>query len=518
MKKMKISITASILTLLLLMAWASCSGSFIDPSLLEEMGGDLEGGFFGGGDRGTVTFNINGGSGTTPKPLRAKLGDTITLPAGSGFSRSGYTFGGWREDSPSTGKLYSAGSSYTVYKDVTLYAIWNENATISYETNPIRLTAGTWANGNITSVTNYEAWYSFNVTSGTTYYVWWNDRYEGNSTKTLDVKVSAKYSSNGSSIFTDEDSGWNNPTPFTATSDDTVKLCVTPYFLTQSGTFAIAYTTTTNSPTRYTVTFNINGGTGTTPSSQTVNPYNIVVLPVGSGLSKNGYTFGGWNTKADGSGTNYVANYSYPVNSNVTLYARWLPFYTVTFNINGGTGTTPSSQTTTSGYNISLPSGSGLSKSNYEFSGWNTNAAGSGISYGENSTYTVNGNVTLYAEWFRNSAYTTPIQLTAGTWANGIITSGSSPNNEAWFSFNVTNGTTYYVWWNDSFQGNSTKTSDVMVSAEYSDGSSVFTATDSAWDTPRGFLATSTGTVKLRVYSSNTGTFAIVYSTNSTRP
>jgi len=71
----------------------------------------------------------------------------------------------------------------------------------------------------------------------------------------------------------------------------------------------------------YTVTYNINGGTGTVPSLQT-KYHNIALnLNDGSGLSKSGYTFIGWNTKADGSGTNYTTNYT--GNSDITLYAKW---------------------------------------------------------------------------------------------------------------------------------------------------------------------------------------------------
>jgi len=71
--------------------------------------------------------------------------------------------------------------------------------------------------------------------------------------------------------------------------------------------------------------------------------------------------------------------------------------YTVTFNINGGTGTTPTAQTVTSGSSITLPSGNGLTKAGYTFDGWNTNANGMGQNY--TNTYTPTGNITLYAKW-----------------------------------------------------------------------------------------------------------------------
>jgi hypothetical protein len=71
----------------------------------------------------TVTFNINQGSGTTPSPVTANAGQSITLPAGSGFSRSNYTFGGWNTNSSGTGTNYDAGASYTG-GTATLWARW----------------------------------------------------------------------------------------------------------------------------------------------------------------------------------------------------------------------------------------------------------------------------------------------------------------------------------------------------------------------------------------------------------
>jgi len=115
-----------------------------------------------------------------------------------------------------------------------------------------------------------------------------------------------------------------------------------------------------------------------------------------------------------------------------------------------------------------------------------------------------------------------PIPLTSGTWTDGSITSNG---NTVWYSFNVYSGYTYYVWWDDS-DANQGKTSDVRVSAYYSNGTSIsnFIGVDTAWTTPQSFYAYAWDTVKIKVesysyyYSGNTGTFAIAYSTSSTRP
>jgi hypothetical protein len=198
--------------------------------------------------------------------------------------------------------------------------------------------------------------------------------------------------------------------------------------------------------------------------------------------------------------------------------------YTVTFSINGGTGTAPASRTVNSGTSIILPNGNGFSRTDYTFGGWNTSSSGGGNNYNAGASYTVNSSTTLYAKWLYNGpgGEGNPIPLTAGTWADGNITSTAS-GSAIWYSFEVTSGTTYYVWWNDGYSsgGNGSKTLDIYVSAYYSNGSSIFTEIDSAWSSAKSFTANSTGTVKLKVYpytSGRTGTFGIVYSTSGTIP
>jgi len=85
------------------------------------------------------------------------------------------------------------------------------------------------------------------------------------------------------------------------------------------------------SVTTYTVTFGASGGRGTAPSAQTVNAGSSTTLPNGNNLSKNGYTFGGWNANSSGTGTNYSAGDSYTPTSNVTLYAKWVTPFVGTF-------------------------------------------------------------------------------------------------------------------------------------------------------------------------------------------
>ena len=70
------------------------------------------------------------------------------------------------------------------------------------------------------------------------------------------------------------------------------------------------------------VSFNANGGSGTM-TSQTGAPGTAVTLTANA-FTYTGYSFAGWNSKADGSGTTYADKASFTMgSSNVTLYAQW---------------------------------------------------------------------------------------------------------------------------------------------------------------------------------------------------
>jgi len=93
------------------------------------------------------------------------------------------------------------------------------------------------------------------------------------------------------------------------------------YTPTQNVEFGAIWTTKT-----YTVSYNANGGTGA-PSSQTKTHGVALTLssttPTRATVGNTSYTFNGWNTASDATGTNYSAGGSYTANAAVTLYAKW---------------------------------------------------------------------------------------------------------------------------------------------------------------------------------------------------
>lgn len=96
----------------------------------------------------------------------------------------------------------------------------------------------------------------------------------------------------------------------------------------------------TTAASTYTVTYDKNGATsGSVPTDNTnyKNGATVTVKNNSGSLAKTGYTFAGWNTKADGTGTTYTAGTgTFTISANTTLYAKWTAnTYTVKWMVNG---------------------------------------------------------------------------------------------------------------------------------------------------------------------------------------
>jgi uncharacterized repeat protein (TIGR02543 family) len=183
-------------------------------------------------------------------------------------------------------------------------------------------------------------------------------------------------------------------------------------------------------PTECSVTYDANGATSGTAPTDGGSPYSpstsVTVLGQND-LLRTGYTFAGWNTAANGSGTPYTEDDTFTIAINTTLYAQWTQdMYTITFDANGATGTGPSPVTDKIyGATITVPSYGTLEKTGHTFNGWNTAEDGSGMSYAPGSDLTVTGNTTLYAQWKANQYVVTYYEGDYGS-----FTSVSSPAYE----------------------------------------------------------------------------------------
>jgi uncharacterized repeat protein (TIGR02543 family) len=146
-----------------------------------------------------------------------------------------------------------------------------------------------------------------------------------------------------------------------------------------------------------TISFNANGGSGSMTSQQgqyaTVINLNLNQFTAPSG----GYVFIGWATNPDGEPIYSNAD-DYYINSDATLYARWLKGYTVTFDSDGG----EQMNAVNALEGFRAPS-SGNFISSYKlgsyFGGWYTQPDGEG----EQVFYidAISNDITLYAYWVR---------------------------------------------------------------------------------------------------------------------
>ena len=196
-----------------------------------------------------------------------------------------------------------------------------------------------------------------------------------------------------------------------------------------------------NAPAQVNVSYDANGGVGTMESVTGDVGSEIVIQQ--SGFTRSEYTFTGWNTQADGKGTAYKAGDSFTLTDKDTvLYAQWsknAPAQVkVSYNANGGVGTMES-VTGDVGSKIVIQQ-NGFTRSEYTFTGWNTQADGKGTAYKAGDSFTLTDKDTvLYAQWSKNSG-------SAGTGTNGtakptgIPKTGDNSNLTLWFALLIVSG------------------------------------------------------------------------------
>ncbi len=314
----------------------------------------------------TVTFDPNLGTGSQYTQL---AGLPTNLFANT-FNRAGYTFTGWNSRANGTGYPYTELGIYSFYEDQTLYAQWAATATLH--------TVSFYGNGS---------------TGGSTL------SQTANSAKPLNANG---FTRTGYNFL-----GWNISNGATTAG----YLDLQSYsFSADLSLYAIWVTSAT-----YTVTFNGNTSTSGTMANQASSTATSLTA---NAFIKDGSTFLGWNTAANGTGTSYPAGYIYNFGASVTLYAKWGQNFTVDYsgNTNSG-GTAPASQNSYVGGTALNLGGNpqGLVKTGAVFAGWNTQANGTGTPYSIwQFNVVLNSGATLYAQWSA-ATYTVSYQGNSNT-------------------------------------------------------------------------------------------------------
>ena len=160
---------------------------------------------------------------------------------------------------------------------------------------------------------------------------------------------------------------------------------------------------------QYTVKFDANGGDGSI--SNQAFTYDVPQALTANTFTRTGYTFAGWNTAADGTGTAYaderqVSNLTAVSGGTVTLYAQWTAnTYTVTVETSGNGTATASPASATMGTEITLTA---TPRSGCHFVRWDV--VSGDITIQDNQFTMPAGDVTVKAVFARNAAAKTPSQ------------------------------------------------------------------------------------------------------------
>ena len=341
-----------------------------------------------------VTYNANGAtSGSVPVDSNKYLsGATVTVLGNSGsLAETGYTFAGWNTAANGSGSSYAGGGTFAMGSaGVTLYAQWT--ATAQYSVN---YTANGATSGSAPVDSNH---------------------YSVGATVTVLGNTGSMVNTGYSFV------GWNTVSNGSGTS------------YVPGATFTMSNASVTlfaewASGGSFTVSYSGNGSTGGSApvDSHSYTPGSVVTVLGNTGnLTRTGYTFAGWNTMANGSGTSYIQGATFTIGaSSPTLYAQWAPAgstYTVTYNGNGNTSgfALPDPNQYQQGDTVTVYGNLGyFFRPGYVFSGWNTASDGSGTAYAIGATFAMgSANVTLYAQW--TAANWPPVSMWGG--AREVIT------------------------------------------------------------------------------------------------
>lgn len=167
----------------------------------------------------------------------------------------------------------------------------------------------------------------------------------------------------------------------------------TPYSADQMVTDDIGFVYIKWEPNTYTVIFDPNGGVGAKIPPQSFT-YDEEEKLFENQYVRTGYTFAGWNTMRDGTGTSYangarVKNLTDVPNGEVTLYAQWkVNRYTITFVLGNGSPDIVLEQD----YNSAVTAPANPTRTGYTFAGWDK----------EIPTVMPAENLTITAQWTIN--------------------------------------------------------------------------------------------------------------------
>ena len=322
----------------------------------------------------TVTYDANGGTGA-PAPGTVTDGKDYTISADSP-TRDAYTFLGWADMATAADAQYKANAKLPAVKqDVKLYAVWKHNPRVTYDANGGQFTTSAPTDYpsptqkyTFTEITPVREGYWFRGWQlGDKIWVRPFPQYEFDPANPYaDITFKAAWEIETYALTWDEQAdvklNFENPTNATSGSK---------YEYKQQIVFGVE----NNSSTYQTVRVFIN---------------NVLLDPQADGKYRFTLTEDTHITTALSDGTNHFVSY----------------------DPNGGNNAPYDNVPHTSGATVTVKNASSMNRRGYTFDGWNTQKDGEGTRYAPGSTFTIDADVTLYAEW-------TPITYTVKYDANG---------------------------------------------------------------------------------------------------
>lgn len=326
-------------------------------------------------NRYTVTYIAGADGVTVPESRQYLIGTVVTVEKAP--TRAEHTFGGWKLNDTTT---YQPGDTFKITQNVTLTAQWTAPGTVT-----LAYHAGLAA---------------------------------GNAPAAVTVKIGGTATVAGGSDLNQEGYtflGWTTGAEKTVDSPEALPTVSIGRLYQAGETLTLTKDTdlypmwirTELLSTYRLVLYRANGGDDSAIQSTAFLTAEKSVAVMAGEPVREGYTFGGWNTQADGQGTAYQKGTSVPVDGNVTLYAVWTAKDTfhVTYHANGAENdvTVPMDNTAYQGGTI-VTVKTGLTREGYVFGGWKLNDTDT--IYQPGQTFPITESVTLYAVWTANSAYT----------------------------------------------------------------------------------------------------------------
>lgn len=234
----------------------------------------------------TITYDGNtSDSGSVPAQTSGTGGQTVASNTGN-LVKSGHYLAGWNTAANGSGATYLPGSTIIPVTNTTLYAMWVAGSqptyTKSYDGN-------TSDSGTSPSSTTGFGTYPTSTNSG------------------------------GLSKTGHTFGGWNTLANGTGTTYQPGSL------INLNSNVTLYAIWTPIAQQTYTLTYNPNSSTSGTAPNATTGSGAVNTAPNSGFLTRPGFTFAGWNTQPDGSGTTYQPGAQINLTGNVTLYAMWTP-------------------------------------------------------------------------------------------------------------------------------------------------------------------------------------------------